>query len=595
MKRTHYCGELRLEHRDRECVVTGWVHKRRDHGNLVFIDLRDYTGLVQVVISPESPSALRDLSHDIRREYVMAVRGRVVPRAEGMANPDMPTGAIELAAENIAIYSRAETPPFDIDDEARIEETLRLEYRYLDLRRPGVQELLRFRHRLCMALSNYLDRERFVEIETPMLTRSTPEGARDYLVPSRVQKGRFYALPQSPQLFKQILMVSGFDRYFQIVKCFRDEDLRADRQPEFTQLDIEMSFVTEEDVLEIIEGLVAYIFSHVLGVTIETPFLRLPYREALEKYGSDKPDLRFDLLLGDASELAENCSFVPWRDCMSAGGVVKVLRVPGAADSFSRKQIDKLTELARKHGAKSLFWFKKTADGFSSSFAKKLTDQERETFVHLAQAESGDLVLAVADQFKTACEVLGELRLHLARKIGHLPTDPFPLENLTPDLYRFLWVVEFPLLDYSEEDDRYYAQHHPFTAPMMEDLEKLDSAPGACRARAYDLALNGVEIAGGSIRINDQDLQRRMFEKLGINKVEAESRFGFLLKAFRYGVPPHGGIAFGMERLIMAMRNITAIRDLIAFPKTTTASCLMAGAPSSVDDEQLKELGIKLR
>lgn len=595
MKRTHMCGHLKLENTGQTCVLMGWVHKRRDHGNLVFINLRDYTGVVQAVISSDSPHEVQSMAHEIRRENVVVLEGNIVPRAEGMANPDMSTGEIEVTVTAMHILSRADTPPFDIDDDAVIEETLRLTYRFLDLRRPCMQEILRFRHKLGLAISNNLDQQGFVEIDTPILTKSTPEGARDFLVPSRIHNGNFYALPQSPQLFKQILMVSGFDRYFQIVHCFRDEDLRADRQPEFIQLDMEMSFVEEKDVMDICEELLARLFKQMLGLDIARPFQRMPYQEAMELYGSDKPDLRFDLRLSDITDLARECSFSLWKNCVSQGGVIKALKVPGAGKQFSRKEIEKIGELAVKHGAKGMFWLKKTTDGLSSSFAKKLSEEEINKFLQELQVKPDDLVLVVADDFKKACDSLGALRLHLANKLGLIPAEPFALESVNTDLYRFLWVVDFPLLDYSEEDGRYYAQHHPFTSPIVEDLELLESDPGACRARAYDLVLNGVEIAGGSIRIHVGALQKQMFSLLGITEQEAESRFGFLLSAFRYGVPPHGGIAFGMDRLLMAMRNISAIRDLIAFPKTTTASCLMTQAPSSVTDDQLKELGLKLR
>ncbi|RMD95085.1 MAG: aspartate--tRNA ligase [Calditrichaeota bacterium] len=582
MKRTHTCGELRVQHHGEQVILNGWVSRRRDHGGVIFIDLRDRYGLTQIVFHPDNAD-LYAIAKSLRSEFVIAVKGTVQKRPEGMVNPNIATGEIEVIATELEILNPAKTTPFEIVDNVEASEELRLKYRYLDLRRPSMQKNLLLRHRLYQVVRRYYDQNNFVEIETPMLMRSTPEGARDYLVPSRLQPGKFYALPQSPQTYKQILMVAGFDRYFQIVRCFRDEDLRADRQPEFTQIDVEMSFVDREDVLAMTEGLIVTIMREILGQEITAPFPRLTYAEAMDKYGSDKPDIRFELLLVDISEQVKDSDFRVFRETVEKGGVVKGICVPGAA-KYSRKQIDELTEMSKSLGAKGLVAIKMGEDDWQSSLNKFFSRETRSQVSGLFSAKSGDLLLLVADERERANLVLGSLRNHLARQ-----------ENLIPEnVFSYLWIVEFPLLEYDEEQKRYVARHHPFTAPMDEDLDLLSKQPEKARAKAYDLVLNGYEIAGGSIRIHKREMQNKMFSLLNISAEEAQNKFGFLLEAFEYGAPPHGGIAFGFDRLAMILAGRKTIRDVIAFPKTNSALSLMDGAPSEVDEKQLSELGIKI-
>ncbi|MCP4715076.1 MAG: aspartate--tRNA ligase [Deltaproteobacteria bacterium] len=585
LKRTDYCGNLRAGDIGRRVTLMGWVHNWRDHGGLVFIDLRDRTGLGQVAFNPAiNPDALKQ-ANKLRSEYVIAVTGEVAPRPEGTVNPDMPTGEVEVLVDGLEVLNESQTPPFEVSEWTSASETLRLKYRYLDLRRPEMQAKLIMRHRICQTIRRVLTEQDFLEIETPFLTKSTPEGARDYLVPSRIEQGGFYALPQSPQLFKQILMCSGFDRYFQIVKCFRDEDLRADRQPEFTQVDMELSFVDEDDICSIIEKMVTVLFKEVLDVELQTPFARLSYQEAMDRFGVDNPDTRYALELTEITADVARSSFKVFSQAVEKGGVVKALTVPGGS-TLSRKDLDDMTDVAKLYGAGGLIWIKLTPDGWQSPVAKFLSDEEKEAIAGTMAAGEGDLLLMVADPaYATACNALGNVRLHLIKKLDLKPSGRFG----------FSWVTRFPLLEYDEDDKRYVAVHHPFTAPVAEDLQYLDSDPGRVRARAYDLVLNGSEIGGGSIRIHRTDVQARMFKLLGISEDEAEQKFGFLLDALRYGAPPHGGIALGLDRLVMMMTDTDSIRDVIAFPKTQKAACLMSQAPGIVDQKQLRELHIKLR
>jgi len=582
MKRTHTCGELRSAHIDSEAVLNGWVDTRRDHGGVVFIDLRDRWGITQVVFDPEEAQEVHRLAHTLRSEFVIAVRGVVRPRPEGMINEKIATGEIELRARELEILGRSEPPPFPIEDEAEVGMETRLKYRYLDLRRPGMRRALIARHRMIAKIRDYLDERDFVDIETPMLTRSTPEGARDYLVPSRVNPSTFFALPQSPQLLKQILMVAGYERYYQVVRCFRDEDLRADRQPEFTQLDIEMSFVEEEDVLSTVDGLMCEVFGDVFDVQLPNPIPRIPYSEAILHYGSDAPDLRFEMLIQDISELARETTFRVFQGALDAGGCVRALAVPGGA-GFSRKELDDLAPRAQQLGAKGLAWIKWTEEGFQSPVVKFFPEGLLEKTAEKLGAKPGSALIFVADTVAVAVEVLGTLRLELARKLGLIEKNSF-----AP-----VWVTDFPLFE-KDEAGRPTPSHHPFTAPRPEDVDRLESDPLRVHARAYDIVLNGTEIGGGSIRIHHPELQRRIFSLLGIDPEEAQRKFGFLLEAFKYGAPPHGGIALGLDRMVMLALGLDSIRDVIAFPKTQRAQCLLTGAPSEVDGRQLRELHIKL-
>ena len=582
-KRSHYCGELHAKDVGKEVTLMGWVHSRRDHGGLIFIDLRDREGVTQVAFNPEINAAIHGKAHDLRSEYVIAVKGKVSRRPEGTINPDLKTGEIEVLAEELTILNESKTSPFEISSRHGISEDVRLKYRYLDLRRSGLQENLILRHRIVQTTRNYFNQKKFIEIETPFLTKSTPEGARDYLVPSRVNPGRFYALPQSPQLFKQILMISGYDRYYQIVKCFRDEDLRADRQPEFTQIDLELSFIQEDDIYEIIEGLLVAIFKEVKNVSLMHPFPRLTYQEALARYGLDKPDTRFEMELKNLTPHFADSRFKIFSQAVAAGGIILGLNAKGCAE-YSRKELDDLTDLARVYGAQGLAWIKVVSDGVQSPIAKFFAETEIQQLIDTLDAHQGDLLLMVTDaRPKVAYTALGQLRVHLGDKLG----------LLDPGKWCPLWVTEFPLLEYNEEEKRYEAMHHPFTSPAEEDLMRLKENPENVKSRAYDLVLNGNEIGGGSIRIHRKDVQQTMFEALKIGEDEAKSKFGFLLDALEYGAPPHGGIALGLDRLVMLICGIESIRDAIAFPKTQKATCLMTDAPSQVSERQLKELSLK--
>lgn len=561
----------------------GWVNRRRDHGGLIFVDLRDIKDIVQVVFDADVQAETFTLAEKVRNEYVLAVRGTVRMRPDGTLNPDLATGDVEIVAHELVILNTAKTPPFDITTDRELSEDLRLQYRYLDLRRPSVQRNLLLRSKAVKLVRNYLDRHGFNEVETPFLTKSTPEGARDYLVPSRVNRGQFYALPQSPQLFKQLLMVSGFDRYYQIARCFRDEDLRADRQPEFTQIDMELSFIEEEDIFTIIEGLLNLLFTEILGKKLALPFPRLTYQEAMDRYGVDNPDVRFGLTFFDATDSVRDCTFQVFSKAVAGGGVVKGIKAPGCG-TFSRKQLDDLTEFVKIYGAKGLAWIKITSDGWDSPIAKFFTPEEVSRINDLFQPEPGDLLLFVADKSKTAAAALGHLRLHLGEQLALIDTEQ----------YSFVWITEFPLLEYDDDEKRYEAMHHPFTSPVEADLDKIATAPEEVRARAYDVVLNGIEIGGGSIRIHNRDVQSAMFDALDISAEEAQQKFGFLMQAFEYGAPPHGGIALGLDRLIMLLAGVESIRDIIAFPKTQRATCLLTEAPSPVDHNQLRELGLKI-
>ena len=575
MKKTHTNGELRLQDVGKQVVLEGWVAKRRNFGALVFIDLRDREGITQLVFD----ETMSDQITEVRNEYVLCAHGEVVERQD--KNPNLPTGDIEIKVTAVEIVNTAETTPLIIADETDALEDTRLKYRYLDLRRPCLQKNLKLRHQVTMITRNYLSDQGFLEIETPILCKSTPEGARDYLVPSRITKGGFYALPQSPQIYKQLLMIGGMEKYFQIARCFRDEDLRADRQPEFTQIDIEMSFVEEEDVFALVEGLMREIFAKTKGMELSS-FERIPYVECMRRFGSDKPDLRFGMELCQLNDVFEATAFTIFQNVIEQGGEVNAIVVSDAADRFSRKQLDKLQEYVRIYGAKALAFLKVGADGISGSIAKAISETEKEALMQRLQLKENDLVLLVADQKKISQTALGALRV----KLGH------DLDLIRSDEYRFLWVTDFPMFEYSEEEERYVAAHHPFTSPKLEDVDKLMNDKANCYSRAYDLVLNGYELLSGSIRIHDQQLQEQVFEAIGMSKEEAKRRFGFFLEAFRYGTPPHGGVGIGLERLVMILAGTDNIRDVVAFPKTASASDLMSEAPSSVDDRQLEELHI---
>jgi len=584
LQRTHTCGQLRKEDAGSEVTLSGWVDTRRDHGGVIFIDLRDRYGKTQVVFNPEHNSETHQQASTLRSEYVIAVKGKVAERPEDMVNPNLDTGGIELFVDKLEILNTSETTPFEITADTEVSTELRLKYRYLDLRRPVMQKYLTFRHKVCQVARQYFDKNNFIEIETPFLTKSTPEGARDYLVPSRINRGQFYALPQSPQLFKQILMVSGFDRYFQIVKCFRDEDLRAQRQPEFTQLDLEMSFVREDDVITIIEGLMVEIFDKVLDKKISAPFPRLSYHDAMKLYGCDAPDLRFEMTIKEITDIAKKSDFKVFKSVAESGGQVRGINATGCA-KLSRKEIDGLTTFVNQFGAKGLAWFKVDEKGLTSQIAKFFAAELQSEIIERFKAVPGDLLLFVADKESVVSQSLSQLRLNIGKSNGLIDENEF----------NFSWIVDFPLFEFNEESDRYDSLHHPFTSPHQDDLQILEDKPLDVRARAYDIVLNGVELGGGSIRIHKPDIQKRIFSLLNIDDDTAQKRFGFLLEALKYGAPPHGGIALGLDRMVTILLGLDDIREVIAFPKTQKATCLMVDAPSEVDDNQLKDLGISLR
>ena len=582
LRRTHTCNDLGLDFLNQETILMGWVLRRRDHGGVIFIDLRDRWGITQVVFNPEINEEVHAKAHQLRSEWVIAVRGRVVNRPATMENQKLHTGAIEVFVDELRILNTSETPPFPLDEEIEISDNLRLQYRYLDLRRPEIAKNLILRHQALQTVRSYLNENNFLEIETPMLTRSTPEGARDYLVPSRVSAGKFYALPQSPQLFKQLLMISGMDRYYQIVKCFRDEDLRADRQPEFTQIDMELSFITESEIITIVEGMIKNLFNVTRDIDLQPPFAQMTYDESMRRFGTDRPDTRFGLELVDLTDIVRGCGFKVFNSIVEQGGVVKAINAKGCG-GFSRKDLDDLTEYAGRFGARGMAWIKVKDGEWQSPITKFFSEAEIAAMGQALDAQPGDLILFGADKSKTVHQVLAELRLEMARR----------LELVQEEVFNFLWVTDFPLLEYDEEEKRYTAVHHPFTAPNEDQLSLLATDPAAVKSRAYDLVLNGSEIGGGSIRIHSPAMQKTVFQALGIEAEEAQEKFGFLLRALELGAPPHGGIAFGVDRLMMLLTGSSSIRDVIAFPKTQKATCPLTEAPSSVSRKQLTELHLR--
>lgn len=585
-KRTTYCGLVTENLLNEKVTLKGWVHNRRDLGGLIFIDLRDREGIVQIVFNPDFSQEALNIAETVRSEYIVEVQGVVTKRDAETVNPKIKTGQVEVQVENIEIINKSETPPFSINEEnTNVDENIRLKYRYLDLRRQELAQTFKMRHQTTRSIRQYLDESGFYDIETPVLTKSTPEGARDYLVPSRVHDGEFYALPQSPQLFKQLLMISGFDKYYQIVKCFRDEDLRADRQPEFTQVDIEMSFVDQEDVMAMGEEMLRKVVKDVKGIDVEGPFPRMTYEEAMNRYGSDKPDTRFDMELINVSQLGHEMDFKVFKDTVENNGEIKSIVAKGAAEQYTRKDMDALTEFVNIYGAKGLAWIKVTEEGLTGPIARFFEDKDAELLKSLTDAEAGDLVMFVADKPEVVAQSLGALRIKLAKELGLIDETKL----------NFLWVTDWPLLEYDDESKRYVAAHHPFTSPKKEDIDKLDSEPENAQANAYDIVLNGYELGGGSIRIHNGELQEKMFEVLGFTKEQAQEQFGFLLDAFKYGAPPHGGIALGLDRLVMLLTNRTNLRDTIAFPKTASATCLLTDAPGEVSDKQLEELSLRIR